>query len=137
MKILTFLLLVLFLNNCNSKETNKTKRTPPPNKGPQTVMQNNSRVEAEVIASSQNNGEDYLEIKIVSIDEANSLHSIAVTNESYKARINYKLDPLGNRIKNESNSELESLLKLNKGDKINLDITFSLKDGWVINKVLK
>ncbi len=136
MKIITFLLLVLFLNNCDSKEKSTIKRTPPPNKGPQVVMQNNSRVVAEVLGSYKEDGNDFLKIKISEIDETNSLHSVAVVNETYNARINYKIDPLGNKTKDSSNSELESLTKLSKGETVKLDISFSTEGGWIINKVL-
>ncbi len=133
----TFLLVVLLIS-CAKEESNSKVQPVPPNKGPQAIVMNKSIVKAEILEVLNKDERDFiLKIRALEVKENSNYESIAVAGETYKLKPNYSLDPLGNPFNNEKNMKLRELASLNKGDKINLEITYSGKDGWLINKVLQ
>lgn len=139
-KLSSLVFLSLILTNCcaskNSTDVvNKKKDLVKISQN--TIQQNLSIVEAEVINLEKNNSNDFkLRVKVLSVKENDAYPSIAVTGNEYILTPNFIFD--GDRIvDNDINKSLLKLSELSLRDKFKAEIFLDNQNGWIIQKVLE
>lgn len=135
---LVFLPLIL-TNCCASKNSSDVvnKKNDLVKIYPNTIQQNLSIVQAEVINLEKNNSNDIkLHVKVLSVKENDAYPSIAVAGNEYVLSPNFIFD--GDKIiDNDLNKSLLKLRKLSPGDKFKAEIFLDNQNGWMIQKVLE
>lgn len=129
---------LLIVSGCSKDISEKTERNHIPGSAPQVVKDNKSIVKVEILSiTKDDNGSFAFKAKALEVKADPGYANIAVINQVYDLKPNYSIDPLGNKLNNEKNKSLALLDKLKRGDKIILEIAYTEKEGWLINKVLQ
>ncbi len=106
-------------------------------KAPNTIQQNLSLVTAELINVEDQGGELYkLKAKILSVENTESLPSIAASGNDYLLVPAYQYDS-ESLIPNDINTGLKELKIKPVGTRFEAEIFLDAKLGWVLQKVIK
>lgn len=137
-KAAIFFFSCLLLISCSKDVADKKEGRKMPESNAQTVKRNKSIIKAEIInISKENNLPVAVKAKALEVKGDVNFENIAVANEVYDLKINYSMDPLGNKLKNEKNKNLEQLKEVKQGDVIWIEINYDASAGWLINKVVQ
>lgn len=138
LKILLILAVGYILTNCSNCKNlndNSDKTFTRFDKSPNVIQQNLSLVNAEIINVENLESETYrLTARVISVEETESLPSIAVSGAEYILIPGYQYD--GERLlDNDVNKSLLELKTKPVGTRFNAEISLDNKLGWVIQKV--
>lgn len=122
-------------SNCKNLNDNSDKTFTGFDKSPNVIQQNLSLVNAEIINVENLESETYrLTARVISVEETESLPSIAVSGAEYILIPGYQYD--GERLlDNDINKSLLELKTKPVGTRVNAEISLDNKLGWVIQKV--
>lgn len=133
----TFILLFISLFTlfaCSKKVETKDTNHQPTNSQVTTIKENISFVTARILEINRKSDTDYsLKILILESNSDESLPNFAVINEEINAKPRFILNENGNIDFNDSrNKKLIELSKSRKDEIVNLTLTRTLKEGWLI-----
>lgn len=105
-------------------------------KQPTTIQENQSLVEAVIVAVYKNTPNDFnLKIKINSVTELPNYISMVKVGDEIIASPSFYLDETMKMTSDIRNTKLLSLYNKKESDKVNLLLTYSLEKGWLIKEV--
>lgn len=140
MKILISLLLIIFFSfsSCSKKpETKEIKSQERPIST--TIKENISYVTAKALDIAKKSETDYvLKILILESNSDESLPNFAVVNEEITVKPRFILNDNGEIDSTDTrNINLFELSRIKKDEIVNLVITRTLKDGWLVTNFIK
>ncbi len=136
----SMIFFALILTNCCASKNSagvENKKNGLVKISPNTIQQNLSIVQAEVINLEKKNSNDFkLLVKILSVKENDVYPSIAVTGNEYMLTPNFIFNG-ESVVDNDINKSLLKLSELSLGDKFKAEIFLDNRNGWLIQKVLE
>lgn len=134
MKHFVFFTILLSLTVSCSKKIETKKIQTSSDSQITTIKENVSFVSAKILEMNRKSETDYrIKVLILESNSDESLPNFAAVNDEFYAKPNFILDENGNIDANDSrNKNLIELSKVRAGAVVNLTLTRTLNDGWLI-----